>query len=141
MNKVLVVTCCLLGLAVGSVPAYAGSTKITLDCSAVAPDVMTGNATVTLCDASAFPCTAQTVVCPAVACDSSEATANQSTTISCAAPFKVSAAGYSFAFADYDGTGAIIAANGGNGTLTLNNGKGGGFGIAIGSDAMTLSFK
>lgn len=141
--RVLFAACWLFGLALASVPAYAGSAKITLDCGAVAPDVMTGNATVTLCEASTIPCTGQTAACSAVACDSSGATVNQSTTMSCAAPFNVSAASYSLAFTDYDGSGGIIAGAATNGTLIMGKKRsmGGGAGFAIGNDGISLEIQ
>ena len=78
MNKILTVSCCLLGLAVACVPAYASPTrkKITLGCGgAVAPDYVIGTATVTLCASSASGlCTGETKICQftpiPLACDS-----------------------------------------------------------------------
>ena len=90
MKKILAVSYSLLGLAVVCMPAYATPTgkKITLTCSSAAGEIVTGDATVTLC---ATPATCvdptQSVVCPTINCDSS----NISATIACAASFKVGA--------------------------------------------------
>ena len=56
MNRIPTAVCCLLGLAVASVAADASPTdkKLALTCSVPAgsPDVISGGATVTLCDSS-----------------------------------------------------------------------------------------
>jgi hypothetical protein len=57
-------------------PAYASPTnkKITLSCNVSAgTDVITGTATVTLCDSAIPLCSGATVACAPVACDSSGA--------------------------------------------------------------------
>jgi hypothetical protein len=67
MNKILTLSCCLLGLAVACVPAYANpfNKKITLSCDVTAgTDVITGDVTtMTLCAPSTPACTAETVDC------------------------------------------------------------------------------
>jgi hypothetical protein len=54
MNKLMTVSCCLLLLGVGYIPAYASPTnkKITISCDTTANDVFTGETTVTLCPLS-----------------------------------------------------------------------------------------
>jgi hypothetical protein len=143
MKKLLALSCCLLGLVVICMSAYAGGAKITVDCTGAAPDVMTGNATVTLCEGSSLPCSGQAAACPVIACDSSGATAGQTTTISCNTPFKVGSGSYTLVYTIYDGTGAILTSGGGTGWLLMKNGRNipGGFGINIGGDAFTLAIQ
>ncbi len=129
----------------GSFSAYPSPTtkKITLDCSSIAPNVITGGATVSLCAASPLAaCSGQTVLCGAISCDSSGAIAFPSNTISCDAPFKAAGVSFSETFADHDGTGAVIAAGGNSGASTLQKGRVGFTSVqASGSDSVTLTVK
>lgn len=105
MKKALTVSCCLLGLAIACIPAYASPTrkKITLSCDVSAgADVITGSATVTLCDSASPLCSGATVACAPVACDSSGATAPISVTVPCdSTTFKVDAFYATIGASDY----------------------------------------
>jgi hypothetical protein len=87
MNKVLALSCCLMGLEMACAPAYASPTnkKITLSCDVTSgTDVITGTATVTLCDTP--NCSGGTqVACLAnpISCDSSGVSAPISITMPC----------------------------------------------------------
>jgi hypothetical protein len=93
MRNALLVFCCWLGLTLGCIPAYANPTnkKITISCDAVvAGDVVTGTATVTVCDSA--DCLGGTFDCTSsgpISCDSSGATAPLSITMPCASTFRV----------------------------------------------------
>ncbi len=148
MNKILTVSCCLLGLAVACVPAYASPTrkKITLDCSSAAPDIITGNATVTLCGSSPTGvCGGDMYVCPStpVYCDSSGTTAPISTTVQCTAPFKVDGMTATIGFIDYDGSisSTTIITSGGSSPGSTLSGKGFVTTTGSGSDTVSLTVK
>ena len=124
MTKRLAVLVCLLGITSASIPAHANSTtkKITLACSSFAPNVITGAVTVALCEASpASDCSGATFECPALACDSSGASADLSTTIFCAAPFKVDAVTYDESYTD--DVESVLSSGTSSGTHTLGKGK------------------
>ncbi len=135
----------LLMVLGGSFSAYSSPTdkKITLACSSVAPNVITGNTTVSLCAASALvACSGQTVLCGNISCDSSGVIAFPTDTIFCKAPFKIAGVSFSETFADEDGTGAVIAAGGTSGASTLQKGGVGFTSVqASGSDTVTLTVK
>jgi hypothetical protein len=101
MRKFPRIACLLVLSASFCVAAYASpkDEKITLACSAFAPDIITGSATVTLC---ADPACGQTVSCPAMYCDSSGINTTPSTTLSCSATFKVTAITYTMNYQDTD---------------------------------------
>lgn len=145
MIKRLAILICLLGITLGSVSAYASPTnkKITAECTSTAPDVITSSVSVTLCAAAPLPCSAATIACPALSCDSSGVTAPSSTTVSCAAPFKVDAVSWSQSYVDYDGSGNILSAGGAAGAAVLSKGQ---FGFvntqtATSGDSVTLKVK
>jgi hypothetical protein len=129
MKKILTVSCCMLGLAIACMPAYASPTdkKITLSCDVAAgTGVITGEATVTLCaDSAPFPCTGATFNCQStpISCDSSGLTAPISITVSCSAPFKVDGLTAMINVTDYDSNGNRVGTGGSNPNSTLG-GKG-----------------
>jgi hypothetical protein len=116
LRKVVAISWFLLSLAASCIPVYASPTKkdVTLDCGSVSPDVVVGNAIVTLCPSSGSSgvcALGQTsVVCPAVSCDSSGTTAPVSMTVSCAAGFKVAGLTSNMSFVEYDGNGNQVDA-------------------------------
>lgn len=125
MNKILTISCCLLGLAMACVPAYASPMrkKITIDCSNVmAPDSITGTATVTLCASSATDNCATSYLCPStpVSCDSN---GTISVTVTCDAPFKVDYVTGHADVLEYDGNGNFVGTGGSDINSTLG-GKG-----------------
>jgi hypothetical protein len=150
MNKILTVSCCMLGLAIACIPAYASPTnkKITLACDVTAgTDVITGDATVTLCAPSGLsPCTGATYDCPStpISCDSSGLKAPISITVSCSAPFKVGGLTAIISASDYDSAGNLIGTGGSNPNSTLG---GKGFSTTTGTypgsvnDTVTLTVK
>jgi hypothetical protein len=96
MNKLMITSGCLLGLALACIPAYANPTdkKIALSCNvASGTDVVSGYVNVTLCssiDPSLVDGCVGPTVCPEVSCDSNGA--NQlpiSITVPCSALSKV----------------------------------------------------
>lgn len=100
MDRVFTVFCCALGLAVAGVPAGASPTdkRLTLTCSVPtgSSDIISGGATVTLCDSSSVngesqTCIGQSHQCAStpIYCDSGNKTAPISITVSCSAPFRV----------------------------------------------------
>src|SRR5450759_354267 len=112
MAKLLSIISCVLALAAVTNPAQASpATKITLTCSSLAPNTITGDATITLCAASgAIICQAAIATCPVVQCDSSGVKFDPSTTISCAAPFKVEAILFNpFEYFEYDVNGVLLS--------------------------------
>jgi hypothetical protein len=125
MNKILAVSCCLLGLAMAAIPAYASPMrkKITIDCSNVtAPNSITGSATVTLCASSPTDYCGTRYQCPSmpVSCNS---TGVVSITVMCDAGFKVDyVTGHADVY-EYDDQGNIIGTGGGDLDSTLG-GKG-----------------
>jgi hypothetical protein len=150
MNKILTVSCCMLGLAIACMPAYANPTdkKITLSCNVAAgTGVITGDATVTLCAGSgSFPCTGATFNCPStpISCDSSGVKAPISITVSCSAPFEVDGLTALINVKDYDSAGNLIGTGGSNPNSTLG-GKGfsttTGTGTGSVNDTVTLTVK
>ena len=91
MKKLPVACLSLLLLSAGWIPAsYASPTskKVTVTCDSAVPDNITGQAVVTVCDASSTgPCWGQTVDCPVPTCDSQ----TTSMTTACDPGFKVDA--------------------------------------------------
>lgn len=120
MNKILTVSCGLLGLAMACVPAYAGPTrkKITIDCSNVtAPHYITGDATITFCAASSNgTCGGATADCPStpipIACDSRGGTDPISVTVPCDVQFKVKFVTGHANVKEFDAAGNLIATGG-----------------------------
>lgn len=148
MKKLLTVSSCVLGLVLACIPAYASPTskKITLDCSSVAPDIITGNATVTLCGSSTTGvCGGLTFTCPStpVYCDSSGATAPISTTVGCIAPFRVDAMSATIGFIDYAGSisSTTIIDTGGSSPASTLSGRGFTTTDGYNSDTVTLTVK
>ena len=100
MNKILVVSFCVLGLALSGVVANAKPTEkqITLECSTTDSDTITGFVMVTLCDAAdcsgeQSDCVAATQPPPlpsisfvSAVCDSANVPA---ITVTCSTPFRV----------------------------------------------------
>jgi hypothetical protein len=128
MNKILTVSCCLLGLAMAGIPAYANPMrkKITIDCSNVtAPNSITGTASVILCGSSSTDYCANQYQCPSVSCNSKGVV---SITVMCDAGFKVDHVIGPVGVKEYDDPDQVnvIGTGGGNLDSTL-----GGKGISI----------
>jgi hypothetical protein len=142
LRKVVAISWFLLSLAASCIPVYASPTKkdVTLDCGSVSPDVVVGNAIVTLCPSSGSSgvcALGQTsVVCPAVSCDSSGTTAPVSMTVSCAAGFKVAGLTSNMSFVEYDGNGNQVNTGGSSPSSTLN---GKGFSTTAGNSTGTVT--
>ena len=136
MTKKVLVFSCLLGL-IASLPANASPTnkKITLTCSSAA-NVITGTATVTVCDAAPVVCTGQTYLCGSVSCDSSGSSTNPTNTIACSAPFRVDGVSYNVSYVDSNGSSGLIT-----GSTVLPNGSGYSVTTGAGSDTVTLKIK
>ncbi len=106
MTRSLSVVVCLLSIAIASTPAYAGSHKrVSLTCNSFAPNVITGDATLYLCEDMACTTTQQ---CDPLNCDSSGATAPAKVTIACVAPFDPVAAEADESYVD-DANGPLAA--------------------------------
>ncbi|GEM_PF-6839445 len=143
MKNILSLACLLLVLAClcASADASPKDRKITVACSALAPDIITGSAIVTACADST--CATQTVSCPQIYCDSSAITAPSTTTESCPTQFKVTAIMYNLSYVDTDVNGNTIISSGEVGaTSTLQKGSVGfANSIGYGNDTVTLTVK
>jgi hypothetical protein len=125
MIKKITLIGCVLGALTAWGPAYAKNTRVhvTLDCSSLGSNVITGYAAVTLCDPSDAACGGASVLCPPLHCDSSSVSAPPSAKITCVAPYPVATVNFSESFVDTSSPPASQTSGSSSGTKTLAKGK------------------
>ena len=149
MNRIIIVSGCLLGLALACIPAYASPTdkKITLTCSSLIPDNVSGSVNVTLCETTNCGNAPgdDSITCPQVNCDTASTVSITTvcSTDSAAPPFKVGAVSVNLCIQeDQDGQPTCTPHPGTGGGIALT---GKGFSTAVGSstdsDTVSLTVK
>jgi hypothetical protein len=148
MNKLMIVSGCLLGLALACIPAYASPAdkKIALSCNvASGNDVVSGYVKVTLCssiDPSLVDECVGPTVCPEVFCNSNGADQLPiSITMPCSAPSKVGGLAIDLEATVTDSLGNVINTGGAQPTSTI---KGKGYSLSVApvlNDAVSLTVK
>jgi len=139
VTKKVIMLSCILGLT-SALPAHASPTnkEITISCSSVAPDVITGSVAVTLNDSAG-----NSFACGILACDSSGSIGPPPTnSASCTPRFRVHDMTYTLSYIDTDNSTNPAGSVSGTGIIL----KGSGFSTQAGptihpADTVTLDVK